>query len=89
MIRRWRSNEYPRQVTCAISLKGRLVAYSRAIRRIGVYFNYQIEALSEAQLTEYFHDLLDSHSWSAVKLDLCGLKLFYTHCCINPGPIWT
>ncbi len=61
-------------------------AYSRAIRRIGGYFDHQIEDLSEAQLTEYFHDLLDTHSWSAVKLDLYGLKFFYTHVLQKP---WT
>ncbi len=49
-------------------------AYSRAIRRIGDYFDYQIDNLSEQQLTDYFNDLLDSHSWSAVKLDLYGLQ---------------
>ncbi len=54
-------------------------AYSRAIRRIGAYFDHQINDLSEQQLTDYFSDLLNSHSWSAVKLDLYGLKFYYTH----------
>jgi len=54
-------------------------AYSRAIRRIGDYFEHQINDLSEQQLMDYFADLLDSHSWSAVKLDLYGLKFYYTH----------
>jgi integrase/recombinase XerD len=53
-------------------------AYSRAIRRIGERFEYELEDLSFDQLTDYFTDLLDSHSWSAVKLDLYGLKFFYT-----------
>lgn len=59
-------------------------AYARAIRRIGAYFDHQIEDLSEQQLTDYFTDLLDSHSWSAVKLDLYGLKFFYTHVLHKP-----
>jgi site-specific recombinase XerD len=59
-------------------------AYSRAIRRIGAYFHHQIDDLSEPQLTDYFSDLLDSHSWSAVKLDLYGLKFFYTHVLHKP-----
>jgi integrase/recombinase XerD len=59
-------------------------AYARAIRRAGDYFDYQIEALTEAQLTDYFTDLLASHSWSAVKLDLYGLKFFYTHVLRKP-----
>jgi site-specific recombinase XerD len=59
-------------------------AYSRAIRRIGEYFDYQIDELSEQQLTDYFTDLLDSHSWSAIKLDLYGLKFYYTHVLHKP-----
>lgn len=54
-------------------------AYSRAIRRIGDYFDYQLEDLKQEQLLNYFHDLLERLSWSAVKLDLYGLKFFYTH----------
>jgi len=54
-------------------------AYARAIRRIGEYFSYQINDLSEQQLMDYFSDLLSSHSWSAVKLDLYGLKFYYTY----------
>jgi site-specific recombinase XerD len=54
-------------------------AYSRAIRRIGEYFHHQLDHLSFDQLTDYFTDLLLSHSWSTVKLDLYGLKFFYTH----------
>lgn len=59
-------------------------AYARAMRRIGAYFDYRVEALSEAQLVAYFTDLLESHSWSAVKLDLYGLKFFYTHVLHKP-----
>ena len=61
-------------------------AYARAIRRAGEYFNYQISDLSEAQLTDYFSDLLASHSWSTVKLDLYGLQFFHTHVLHQPWP---
>jgi len=61
-------------------------AYARAIRRIGGYFDHRIDDLSERQLTDYFTDLLASHSWSAVKLDLYGLKFYYTHVLRKP---WT
>ena len=54
-------------------------AYSRAIRRIGNYFDCRIDNLSSEQLLDYFSELLSSHSWSAVKLDLYGLKFFYTN----------
>jgi site-specific recombinase XerD len=59
-------------------------AYSRAIRRIGKYFDGEINNLSEQQLTDYFVDLLGSHSWSAVKIDLYGLKFFYRHVLKKP-----
>ena len=59
-------------------------AYARAIRRLGGYFDYRIDALSEAQLTEYFSDLIGTHSWSAVKLDLYGLKFFTQHVLKQP-----
>lgn len=52
-------------------------AYARAIRRIGKRFDYRIDQLCEAQLTDYFSELVESHSWSAVKLDLYGLKFYY------------
>lgn len=54
-------------------------AYSRAIRRIGSSFDYFIEELNEEQLLDYFSSLLISHSMSTVKLDLYGLKFFYTY----------
>ena len=54
-------------------------AYTRALRRIGNYFDFQVDDLSQDQLLDYFHALLERLSWSAVKLDLYGLKFFYTH----------
>ena len=61
-------------------------AYSRAIRRIGDYFDQQIDTLSETQLTDYFTDLVASHSWSTVKLDLYGLKFYYCLLYTSPSP---
>lgn len=59
-------------------------AYSRAIRRLGAYFDHRIDALTEAQLVEYFTDLIESHSWSTVKLDLYGLKFYHEHVLKTP-----
>ena len=53
-------------------------AYSRAIRRIGNYFDCQLYDLTMDQLVDYFTGLLESHSWNTVKLDLYGLRFFYT-----------
>ena len=54
-------------------------AYARGMRRMGEYFGYRVDDLSQDQLVEYFTDLLDSHSWSGVKLDLYGWKFFNEH----------
>jgi integrase/recombinase XerD len=59
-------------------------AYARAIRRLGEYFGQQIDDLSEAQLTSYFSDLIGTHSWTTVKLDLYGLKFYTTHVLKKP-----
>lgn len=59
-------------------------AYSRAIRRVGDYFDRRIDTLTETQLTDYFSDLVASHSWSTVKLDLYGLKFYYDHVLRKP-----
>ena len=59
-------------------------AYSRGIRRMGEYFGYRIDALSAEQLSRYFSDLLASHSWSSVKLDLYGYKFYTEHVLARP-----
>jgi integrase/recombinase XerD len=52
-------------------------AYSLGVRRAAGYFEYRIDALNEAQLTQYFSHLLSTHSWSTLKHDLYGLKFYY------------
>ncbi len=59
-------------------------AYSRAIRRVGERFDHQIDSLTEHQLLAYFTELLASHSWSSVKLDLYGLKFYHEHVLRKP-----
>ena len=59
-------------------------AYSRAIRRVGDYFDYQIEHLTEADLMDYFTDLHETHAWSSVKLDLYGLKFYHEYVLKKP-----
>nr|VFK80829.1 MAG: Site-specific recombinase XerD [Candidatus Kentron sp. SD]VFK80960.1 MAG: Site-specific recombinase XerD [Candidatus Kentron sp. SD] len=61
-------------------------AYARAIRRVGAYFDYRIDDLSDAQLTDYFTSVLNEQSWSTIKQDLYGLKFYYTHVRRKP---WT
>lgn len=81
-------NQYYSQLCKHLKLKGlqpkTIDAYSHGVRRIAHYFNYHIDDLTTDQLLDYFHDRLNSHSWSAVKLDLYGLKFFYTHVLNKP-----
>ena len=75
-------NEYYQKHMKCLKLNGfqpkTIEAYSRAIRRIGNYFDCRIDNLTSDQLLDYFNELLDSHSWNTVKLDPYGLKFFYT-----------
>jgi integrase/recombinase XerD len=59
-------------------------AYARGIRRMGDYFDHSIDNLTPAQLTNYFSDLIASHSWSAVKLDLYAFKFYTQHVLRKP-----
>jgi len=59
-------------------------AYAPAICRVGEYFDEHIDDLSETQLADYFTNLLASHSWSSVKLDLYDLKFCYTNVLRKP-----
>jgi integrase len=61
-------------------------AYARGIRRMGDYFGHRIDDLCEDQLIAYFDELIESHSWSAVKLDLYGYKFYVNHVLRKP---WT
>lgn len=74
-------NKYYRKHIQCLKLAGlqpkTVETYSRAIRRIGNYFNCMVDKLTTDQLLEYFNELLEKRSWSAVKLDLYGLKFFY------------
>jgi len=54
-------------------------AYSRAVRRIGSHFDCCPDKLTKEQLEDYFLQLVESHSWSTVKLDRLGLQFFWKH----------
>ena len=59
-------------------------AYSRAIRRIGNYFDSQVDNLTSDQILDYFTEPLELHSCSTVKFDLYGLRFFYSHVLNKP-----
>ncbi len=52
-------------------------AYSRAVRRVSGHFDCCPDKLTQEQLENYFADLVESHSWSTVKLDRLGLMFFW------------
>jgi len=59
--------------------KATVDAYARAVRRIAEHFDCCPDKLTAAQLKDYFSSLVQSHSWSTVKLDRNGLQFFYKH----------
>jgi site-specific recombinase XerD len=80
--------KYHSQLLKHLRLKGlqpkTIDAYERAIKRIYNYFKGDIEDLSQDQMLDYFDQLLLSHSWSGVKLDLYGLRFFTMHVLNKP-----
>lgn len=66
-----------------LSLQGKrpstIDAYSRAVRRITQYFDQAPDTLTTANLKQYFNSLIQTHSWSTIKLDRNGLQFFYRY----------
>lgn len=54
-------------------------SYSRAVRRVRDYFDCCPDQLTPEQLETYFGELVESHSWSTVKIDRNGLQFFWRH----------
>ena len=53
--------------------------YSRAVRRIAQRYDCCPDQLTTEQLGVHFAELVNSHSWSTVKVDRNGLQFFYQH----------
>lgn len=54
-------------------------AYARAVRRITAFFDKSPDTLSTQELKTYFNQLIQTHSWSTIKLDRNGLQFFYRY----------
>jgi integrase/recombinase XerD len=52
-------------------------AYSRSVRRVRDYFDCCPDQLKPDDLENYFADLVETHSWSTVKIDRLGLQHFW------------
>lgn len=59
--------------------KATIDVYSRAVRRITEYFDRCPDTLTHEDLNAYFTRLVQTHSWSTVKIDRNGLQFFYKH----------
>jgi integrase/recombinase XerD len=57
--------------------KSTIDVYGRAVRRITDYFDRCPDRLSADDLKEHFDNLVQTHSWSTVKIDRNGLQFFY------------
>jgi integrase/recombinase XerD len=51
----------------------------RAERRVAAYYACCPDQLTTEQLQGYFFQLVDSHSWSTLKVDRNGLQFFWKH----------
>ena len=59
--------------------KSTIDSYSRGVRRIKDHYDCCPDKLTKEQLENYFGDLVESHSWSTVKIDRLGLMFFWKH----------
>ena len=78
-----RFNELYQRHLLLLKLQGKaqktIDAYSRAVRRIRDYFDCCPDLLTLEQRETYFSNLVESHSWSTVKIDRNGLQFFWKH----------
>jgi integrase len=78
-----RFNEQYHRHLRALKLQGlsdsTIDVYGRAVRRVTARFDCCPEHLSIDQLASYFAELVESHSWSTVKVDRNGLQFFWKH----------
>ena len=58
--------------------------YSRCLRQIGDYFECSPDHLSATQLKDYFLDLVQRRSWSAVKVARNAIQFFYKYVLDRP-----
>jgi integrase/recombinase XerD len=67
----------------ALKLQGKAEAtidsYARAVRRVTAHFDRCPDRLEAEDFKAYFASLIDSRSWSLVKIERCGLQFFFEH----------
>lgn len=67
----------------ALKLQGKadktIEGYARAVRRLAEQCDCCPDKLSQDELSAHFANLVDTHSWSTVKIDRNGVAFFYRH----------
>jgi integrase/recombinase XerD len=53
--------------------------YSRSLRKLTAYFDQCLDAITTEQLNQYFLAVVESHSWSSVKIDRNAFQFFYQY----------
>lgn len=75
-------NDYKRHVKL-LKLQGKaprtVKSYAHAVRRVSKHFNCHLDELTPEQLQDYFAQLVETHSWSTVKIERIGLQFFWRH----------
>ena len=78
-----RFDAHYKQLLKCLKLQGKASAtidsYSRALRRVTEHFDCLPEHLTPEHLKDYFSQLVESHSWSTVKIDRLGLQFYWRH----------
>ncbi len=76
-------DKHYQQLLKCLKLQGKagktIDAYSRAVRRVVQHFDCLPEDLTPDNLKDYFAALVESHSWSTVKIDRLGLQFYWRH----------
>ncbi|MCF6263398.1 MAG: phage integrase N-terminal SAM-like domain-containing protein, partial [Xanthomonadales bacterium] len=82
-IEKERFEKHYQQLLKCLKLQGKaektIDAYSRAVPRVVAHFDCLPEDLTVDNLKDYFAALVDSHSWSTVKIDRLGLQFYWRH----------
>ncbi len=79
----FRFDKLYQQYLVALKLQGlrpkTIDSYSRAVRKTAEYFDCCPDTLTKSQLKTYFSHLVDTRSWSLVKIVRNALQFFYKH----------
>jgi integrase/recombinase XerD len=81
---------YERHLT-ELTLQGKskktIEMYSRSLRRLAEFFDTCPDTVTTEQLKQYFLALVESHSWSSVKIDRNAFQFFFKYV-LNKEWVW-